>query len=72
MLSTQLCSLAWEPFQWLKLSLGVGRVHRHRSCMEPILYADWAAPIVPVWKKDKESVRLCGDFKFWTDTRSLE
>ena len=26
-------------------------------------YADWAAPIVPVLKKDGESVRICGDFK---------
>ena len=30
---------------------------------EPIQYADWAAPNVQVWKKDKEPVRVCGDFK---------
>ena len=40
-------------------------LHRlvHEGILEPIQYADWAAPIVPVWKKDKESVRVCGDFK---------
>ena len=26
-------------------------------------FADWAAPIVPVVKLDKKSVRICGDFK---------
>ena len=30
--------------------------------LEPIQFADWAAPIVPVLKSDK-SVRICGDFK---------
>ena len=30
--------------------------------LKPIQYADWAAPIVPVLKKN-ESVRVCGDFK---------
>ena len=25
--------------------------------------ANWAAPIVPVIKDDKKSVRICGDFK---------
>ena len=40
-------------------------LHRlvQEGILEPIQYADWAAPIVPVWKKDKESVRVCGDFK---------
>lgn len=31
--------------------------------IQPVQYADWAAPIVPVWKADKESIRICGDFK---------
>ena len=30
---------------------------------EPVQFAEWAAPIVPVLKKDKSSVRICGDFK---------
>lgn len=31
--------------------------------IEPVRFADWAAPIVPVLKSDKTSVRICGDFK---------
>ena len=31
--------------------------------VEPVQFADWAAPIVPVLKSDKESLRLCGDYK---------
>ena len=31
--------------------------------IEPVQFADWAAPIVPVLKSDRKSVRLCGDFK---------
>ena len=31
--------------------------------LEPVEHAEWAAPIVSVWKPDKKSVRICGDFK---------
>jgi len=31
--------------------------------IEPIQFADWAAPIVPVMKGDGKSIRICGDFK---------
>ena len=31
--------------------------------IEPIVFSEWAAPIVPVLKCDKKSVRICGDFK---------
>ena len=31
--------------------------------LEPVEFSEWASPIVPVLKKDKESVRICGDFK---------
>ena len=31
--------------------------------LEPVQLADWAAPIVPVLKGDKSSVRICGDFR---------
>jgi len=31
--------------------------------IEPVQFAEWAAPVVPVLKSDKKSLRLCGDFK---------
>ncbi len=31
--------------------------------LEKVEYADWAAPIVAVLKKDKKAVRICGDFR---------
>ena len=31
--------------------------------LEPVEYADWAAPVVAVLKSDRKSVRLCGDFR---------
>ena len=31
--------------------------------IEPVQFAEWAAPIVPVLRSDKKSVRICGDFK---------
>ena len=31
--------------------------------LEPVETAEWAAPIVPVLKSDKQSVRICGDFR---------
>ena len=31
--------------------------------LEPVETADWAAPIVPVLKADRSSVRICGDFR---------
>lgn len=33
-----------------------------QSIIEPVRFADWAAPIVPIVKPDG-SVRLCGDYK---------
>ena len=33
-----------------------------QGVIEPVTYSDWAAPIVPVLKADKKSVRICGDF----------
>ena len=31
--------------------------------IEPVQFADWAAPIVPVIKNDGKTVRICGDFE---------
>ena len=31
--------------------------------IEPVQFADWAAPIVPVMKSDNSSITICGDFK---------
>ena len=33
-----------------------------QGVIEPVQFADWAAPIVPVIKGDG-SVRICGDYK---------
>ena len=33
-----------------------------QGILEPVETAEWAAPIVVVLKKDKSSVRICGDF----------
>ena len=35
----------------------------HEGILEPVQFAEWAAPIVPVLKSDKKSVRICGDFR---------
>ena len=44
--------------------------------IDPIPFSEWAAPIVPVLKADKKSIRICGDFKqtstvfqSWIDTQ---
>ena len=36
---------------------------QREGTLEPVEIADWAAPIVPVLKSDKTSVRICGDFR---------
>ena len=41
-----------------------------KSIIEPVKFADWAAPIVPVMKSDKESVRICGDYKLTVNVAS--
>ena len=38
--------------------------------IQPVQFADWAAPIVPVLKADKESLRICGDFKLTVNKAS--
>ena len=36
---------------------------QEEGTLEPIEVSDWAAPIVAVLKADKNSVRICGDFR---------
>ena len=31
--------------------------------LEPVEHSEWASPIVAVLKRDKQSVRICGDIK---------
>ena len=35
----------------------------NQGILTPVKHADWAAPIVPIMKADRKSVRICGDFK---------
>lgn len=34
-----------------------------KGTLEPVEHSEWASPIVPVLKPDKQTVRICGDFK---------
>jgi len=42
----------------------------NEGIIKPVHFADWAAPIVPVLKSDKKSVRICGDFKLTVNKAS--
>ena len=41
-----------------------------QGIIEPVQFVDWAAPIVPVLKQDKVTVRICGDFKLTVNQAS--
>ena len=34
-----------------------------QGIISPVKYSKWAAPIVPVLKQDKKTIRICGDYK---------
>ena len=38
--------------------------------IEPVQFADWAAPIVPIVKNDGKSLQICGDFKLTVNQAS--
>ena len=40
--------------------------------LEPVQFADWASPIVPVLKADEHSARICGDFKLPNQAYKLD
>ena len=41
-----------------------------QGILEPVEFAEWAAPIAPVVKSDKFSVHICGDFKLTVNKAS--
>ena len=41
-----------------------------QGIITPVKYSKWAAPIVPVLKQDKETVRICGDYKLTANRAS--
>ena len=44
----------------------------NRGIIESISFSDWAAPIVPVLKADKMSMRICCDFKYLNQNIACE
>ena len=41
-----------------------------QGIISPVKYSKWAAPIVPVLKQDKKTVRICGDYKLTANRTS--
>ena len=40
--------------------------------LEPVQFAEWASPILPVLKADGRSIRICGDFKLLNQAYKLD
>ena len=45
---------------------------QEEGTLEPIQVSDWAAPIVPLIKSDKSSLRICGDFRVTVNPESID
>ena len=43
---------------------------QREGIIEPVQFAEWAAPVMPVLKQDRKSLRLCGDFKLTVNKAS--
>ena len=43
---------------------------QEEGIIEPVQFAEWAAPIVPILKVDKKSIRICGDYKLTVNLAS--
>ena len=41
-----------------------------QGIISPVKYSKWAAPIVPVLKQDKKSLRICSDYKLTANKAS--
>lgn len=53
-----------------KVEAELNRLERE-GIIEPIQFADWVAPIAPVLKSDKTSIRICNDFKLTVNQASI-
>jgi len=42
----------------------------HLGIIKPVMTSKWAAPIVPILKADRKSIRICGDYKLTTNKAS--
>lgn len=60
---TFFCKAHPVPYAWkAKVEAELDRLKKD-GIIDPIQFADWAAPVVPMLKQDKETSRLCGNFK---------
>jgi len=41
-----------------------------QGVIEPVKFSKWAAPILPVLKHDKKSIKICGNYKLTANKAS--